>query len=204
MPTTGPGSRGPGRPQITPERRHEIRLRIAAAALGLFAERGYEATRVADIAERAGVSPRTLWRYFDSKDACLVPLAVETFGAGVVSLVRRWPAGVAFSDFFADVVPIARAEPISATATRFIRLIHDEPALDAMVLRATREIERDLARELAARDGTPEDDITVRARAAVLNAALRAALETLAARDDEPDNASLLATTLASVRAVGL
>ena len=196
--------RGPGRPQATPEQRHEVRLRIASAALDLFTERGYEATRIADIAERAGVSPRTLWRHFDSKDACLVPLAVETFGAGIVSLVGQWPDGMAFSEFYAGVVPLVRAEPISATVTRFIRLIRDEPALDAMVLRATREIERDVARELAARDGIAVDDIAVRARAAALNGAMRAAVEALAASDAEPDNDTLLRTTLAGLEAVGL
>ena len=44
---------------------------IQAAAERLFAERGYAATRTADIAQAAGVTERTLFRYFPDKDALL-------------------------------------------------------------------------------------------------------------------------------------
>lgn len=41
---------------------------IVNAATQLFGERGYEATRTADIAAAAGVTERTLFRYFPSKE----------------------------------------------------------------------------------------------------------------------------------------
>jgi AcrR family transcriptional regulator len=41
---------------------------LARAALELCAERGVQATRVADVAERAGVTVGTIYRYFASKD----------------------------------------------------------------------------------------------------------------------------------------
>ncbi|HEY0247199.1 MAG TPA: TetR family transcriptional regulator [Gryllotalpicola sp.] len=41
--------------------------RLAEAAAELFLERGYEATTVADIAARAGVTERTFFRYFADK-----------------------------------------------------------------------------------------------------------------------------------------
>jgi len=40
-----------------------------AAALELFVEKGFAATRLDDVAARAGVSKGTLYLYFDSKDA---------------------------------------------------------------------------------------------------------------------------------------
>ena len=43
------------------------RERLAQAALDLFAERGYEATTVAEIAERAGLTKSTFFRYFADK-----------------------------------------------------------------------------------------------------------------------------------------
>lgn len=43
------------------------RDRLAEAALDLFVERGYEATTVADIAERAGLTERTFYRQFQDK-----------------------------------------------------------------------------------------------------------------------------------------
>jgi AcrR family transcriptional regulator len=52
------------------ERRPEDRPQeLAAAALELFVEKGFAATRLDDIAARAGVSKGTLYLYFDSKEA---------------------------------------------------------------------------------------------------------------------------------------
>jgi len=42
---------------------------LADAALELFVERGFAATRLEDVAQRAGVSKGTLYLYFDSKEA---------------------------------------------------------------------------------------------------------------------------------------
>src|ERR1700735_2562824 len=41
--------------------------RLEEAAMELFEERGYEGTTVADIAERAGLTKRTFFRYFADK-----------------------------------------------------------------------------------------------------------------------------------------
>ena len=41
--------------------------RLAQAAMELYAEQGFEATTVADIAERAGLTERTFFRYFADK-----------------------------------------------------------------------------------------------------------------------------------------
>jgi AcrR family transcriptional regulator len=45
----------------------DARGRLARAALELFADGGFEQTTVADIAERAGVTERTFFRYFADK-----------------------------------------------------------------------------------------------------------------------------------------
>ncbi|MBK8337369.1 MAG: TetR/AcrR family transcriptional regulator [Sterolibacteriaceae bacterium] len=51
-------------------RRKEARPQeLTAAALSLFVERGFAATKLDDVAARAGVSKGTLYLYFDSKDA---------------------------------------------------------------------------------------------------------------------------------------
>ena len=51
-------------------RRKEARpAEIIAAALHLFDEKGYAATRLDDVALRAGVSKGTIYLYFDSKEA---------------------------------------------------------------------------------------------------------------------------------------
>lgn len=51
-------------------RRKEARpAELTAAALELFVERGYAATRLEDVVAAAGVSKGTLYLYFDSKEA---------------------------------------------------------------------------------------------------------------------------------------
>lgn len=58
-------------------RRKEARpAEIAAGALEMFAEKGFAATRIDDIANRAGVSKGTVYLYFESKEA-LFKAAVE-------------------------------------------------------------------------------------------------------------------------------
>lgn len=58
-------------------RRKEARPgELAAAALELFVDKGFAATRIDDIAKRAGVSKGTIYLYFDSKEA-LFKAAVE-------------------------------------------------------------------------------------------------------------------------------
>ena len=52
------------------ERRKDARpSELIAAALDLFVERGFAATKMDDIAAKAGVSKGTLYLYFDSKEA---------------------------------------------------------------------------------------------------------------------------------------
>jgi len=55
----------------------ETRSRIADAAFALFVEKGYEATTVEEIAERADVAKGTVFNYFPHKRAFLAALAEE-------------------------------------------------------------------------------------------------------------------------------
>lgn len=56
----------------------EVHGRILGAAMDLFHEKGYEATTVEEIAERADVAKGTFFNYFPRKDALLEALAEET------------------------------------------------------------------------------------------------------------------------------
>src|SRR3989441_12389674 len=61
------------------KRRKEARPgEIVAAALELFAERGFAATKLAEVARRAGVTKGTLYLYFDSKEALFKAMVRET------------------------------------------------------------------------------------------------------------------------------
>ena len=92
------GARAPRR------RRKEARpSELTAAALDFFVEKGFAATRLEDVAARAGVSKGTLYLYFDSKEALfkavveesIVPLLVAAeqqmaeFEGSSLELLRR-------------------------------------------------------------------------------------------------------------------
>ncbi len=50
---------------------------ILNAAIELFRDRGYEATRLEDVADKAGVSKATIYLYFDSKEDLFFALIRE-------------------------------------------------------------------------------------------------------------------------------
>jgi len=55
------------------QKKQQTQNDIIAAALELFDEWGYDETSIEEIAEAAGVSRRTFFRYFPSKDAVVFP-----------------------------------------------------------------------------------------------------------------------------------
>jgi len=69
------------------------RERLVVAAVDLFTEQGYDATTVAQIAERAGVTRSTLFRYFPDKREILVA-GQDTLSRLLAEGIAEAPAGV--------------------------------------------------------------------------------------------------------------
>ena len=96
-----------GAPSPRWERRKEHRpAELLAAALDLFVERGYAATRLEDIAARAGVSKGTLYLYFATKEELFKALVREN----IVSVIERVRQRIAGSD-----------EPAAVLVERFVQ-----------------------------------------------------------------------------------
>ncbi|MDT7550063.1 MAG: hypothetical protein QOE84_2457, partial [Actinomycetota bacterium] len=90
MTTSGAARRasyGPSSP-VVGERGSRTRQLLLDAALGQFAQRGFHATVVDDIARAAGVSRATLYQYFDSREQIVTEL-LEECGAALMRVVRR-------------------------------------------------------------------------------------------------------------------
>jgi AcrR family transcriptional regulator len=84
--------------------------RLAVAAMELFDERGFENATVADIAERAGLTKRTFFRYFGDKR--------EVLFSGTEVLEEKFVAGIAAAP--ADYRPLdAVAAGLDAMADLF-------------------------------------------------------------------------------------
>ena len=60
-------------------RKHARPRELLVAAMALFVEKGFAATRTEEIAQRAGVSKGTLYLYFDSKENLFTDLIAERF-----------------------------------------------------------------------------------------------------------------------------
>src|SRR5204863_227897 len=69
---------GEFRSDADPETLADVAMALLDAAAGVIAERGIAATRIADVAERAGTSPPAVLYWFESKDELLAEaLTVE-------------------------------------------------------------------------------------------------------------------------------
>lgn len=75
-------------PGLRERKRRETALRIRAAGLRLFGEKGYDATTLDDIAAEAGISRRTFFYYFKSKDDILLSLR-ESADDGIAPAMKK-------------------------------------------------------------------------------------------------------------------
>jgi AcrR family transcriptional regulator len=75
------------------QRRKEARPgEIVEAALALWAEKGFAATRLEDVAARAGIAKGTIYLYFPSKEALFEAALRERIGGTVASVGERLAA----------------------------------------------------------------------------------------------------------------
>lgn len=193
-----------GRPPLTEERKAETRLEIARAAVDLFVTQGVAATTGEQIGQAVGVSARTVWRYFPSKESCVQPL----FTAGIdviAACLREWLPGQPLEELFDRKLaedPTFVAGPERATVGSLVRLTRTEPGLRAVWLQTYDEAEPAFARALAERAGLPADDLRPTVQAAMFNAALRSAVEHYAWRpaDAAADRARTEAELAATMR----
>ena len=119
------------------------------AAIELFDEQGYEATTVAEIAERAGLTKRTFFRYFSDKR--------EVLFSGSEELQRLWLDGAAAAPADANPLAVVTAG-LSPVAEMFIER-HPFARIRAQIIQANPELQE---REL----------IKLQRLAAAINAAL--------------------------------
>ncbi len=82
----------PALPGTRERKRRETHRRITDAGICLFIEKGFDGTTVEEIATAAGISRRTFFHYFESKDEVLLSLQSD-IGELFADEVRKAPAG---------------------------------------------------------------------------------------------------------------
>ncbi|CAM5226813.1 TetR family transcriptional regulator OS=Streptomyces tendae OX=1932 GN=GUR47_10590 PE=4 SV=1 [Streptomyces tendae] len=188
-PGTAAAASRPGLRELKKQRTRDLLLR---SALELFTQRGYEETTVDDIAEAAEVSQRTFFRYFASKEDAaffVSRLAESRFVEAVharppeeapldalrTALVESWGT---IGEAVEQLIPLE-------LHMRFYRVIESTPALLAAHLRRATELEEEIARVIAAREGLDLDaDPRPRVVVAVFGAVMRVTERIWSARDD--------------------
>ncbi|MER6674829.1 TetR family transcriptional regulator [Streptomyces sp. NPDC000983] len=143
---------------LTERRKAETRIQIARAAAALFVRQGLRATRAEDIAQAAGIAPRTFYRYFATKEESVAPL----YAAGAerwAHAVRLAPAELSLPEALEHAVRHTLTPGVGVSASSWewvrtlIRLAGSSPALGKVWAEVCHDSERTLADVLAGRLG---------------------------------------------------
>lgn len=167
----------PGRRE---QRKAETRQTISDVATGLIIARGFEAVSMAEIAEAAGVSRKTVFNYFASKEDLVFDRDEEAralLREGMAARREMTPLA-AFQSLVRELLdsghPLLRINPGAAA---FWSTVADSPVLVAHARRLQAQLTDDLAQWMAEAIGRPADDAEARLGAAMLVASMVAAYE---------------------------
>lgn len=175
-------------------------MEIARAAAGLFLRHGLRGTRAEDIAQTAGIAPRTFYRYFATKEEAVAPL----YAAGAqrwAEAVRAAPAALSVPEALEHGVrhTLTPGVGVSMNSWTWVRTLigmaESSPALRKVWAEVCQASERTLGEVLVERIAKGENTIAARVpsvtspelrfAAAVASAAVRTAVEGWASGEEE-------------------
>jgi AcrR family transcriptional regulator len=165
-----PGNRA-SQPTTTPTKAQRTRDALRVAALRRFRETGFEGANVSDIAADVGVTERTFYRYFPTKDAVLLGDLEQTVTWFQAALDAR-PADE-------HIVDAVRAAAMSFSGDRRVVIetarLTDSYLTEARLTKATRQMQGVVARAIYERLQPTQDDLRSAVAAEVLSGAIFAA-----------------------------
>ena len=162
-------------------KKQRTRETIARAARELFAERGYHATTLPDIAEAADVSTRTIFAYFPSKEDILFsdfPLMKEALAR---ALAER-PEGVDALETVREFILATVGSEKSELDEQLGQCIHNDETLRSHLRARLAQLEELIAPAIAKDLDAADDDL----RPQVVAASLTAAFNVLSERGEGP------------------
>ncbi|CAL9513309.1 hypothetical protein SUDANB58_03697 [Streptomyces sp. enrichment culture] len=188
--TPHPADRPP--PGLRERKKARTREAIRSAAYALMRERGYEATTVQGIAERAEVSPSTVFRYFPTKEDIVLtdeydPFLAEEFAARPAD--EPWT--VSLRHVMRKAAAAAAGEDPETTRLR-TRLMAEVPAVRSRMVEGASATGRLLGRLIAERTGLDADGLEVRVVSVSLAGGLLEASRYWAEHGHEGDLADLV------------
>ena len=184
-------------PGLRERKKQKTRWAIQEHALRLFAEQGYEATTVDQIAAAAEISPSTFFRYFKTKDDLVVE---DEYDAMMTAGLRVMPADLSPLEAIREMVKTTFAQMTKADLAKLLersKLVMSVPSLRARTFEnflATIDLIRV---GVAERTGRDPDEVDVRAFAGAVVGALAAVSAVWISSDGEQDLGDLADQALA-------
>jgi AcrR family transcriptional regulator len=169
------------------QKKQATRKRISDIATRLFAERGFDAVTVEDVARAAEVSKMTVFNYFPRKEDLVVDRDAELLALVRDAMAAADPLAGLRAMFLALV---RQGHPLMgavAGAPAFWALIHSSPVLVARTWALSSALEHEIAQQLDRRDPAAPDAMLIAAMiAASWRAIWRAAIHRVEAGDPLP------------------
>jgi AcrR family transcriptional regulator len=155
-------------------KKQATRVALREAALRLALERGPENVRVDDIADAAGVSPRTYNNYFSSREQAIIAAVTAEREQRIIAAIAAQPEEINLSKAVITAIVDQHLDP-SIQAQDALLMITSSPALQSSYADSVKMSEAPLAQALMDRAGDL-DPLTARVLAASLAAATRVAI----------------------------
>jgi AcrR family transcriptional regulator len=150
-------------------KKRETRDAIARAALALFVERGYDETTLAEIADAAGVSTRTIFAYFPGKEDILFS-TMQTMRDALVQALAERPAGTDALTALRHFI-LASAHEKTEQEQKLGQVIACDPTLVSHQRARMADLQEVLGAAIAEDLGVGADDLRPQVAAASLTAA---------------------------------
>ncbi|MFJ9850535.1 TetR family transcriptional regulator [Streptomyces sp. NPDC101150] len=179
---------------LAQRKRQLVANELTEAALQLLARNGFDAVTIDEIVTAAGVSKRTFFRYFASKEDVVVQFLAD-MGTGIHAELAARPVEErpSVSLRHAVRVPLDACAGHSGRALRVVQLILRTPALHARFLERQAQWRDELTAELARRQGLdPDTDLYPRLAAGMALTAFDAVLQRWSGSDAAEDPAVLI------------
>lgn len=185
---------------VRQRKRRETRRRIAEAGLKLFLADGYEATTLDAIARAAGISRRTFFAYFESKDDILLAWQGGAWDAICAEVAASAPGRTPIDLLIGVFLRYAELQQ-SGEMLRIDRLLRSSPTLQARKQAHYAAQERALFDALSAVWPQPERREALRLVAMAAVGALRIAVEAWSRDDGREPVAAYVGRAFAALRA---
>jgi AcrR family transcriptional regulator len=162
-------------PGLRERKKQATRKALREAALRLALERGPDNVRVDDIAEAAGVSPRTYNNYFSSREQAIVAAVTADREARIAAAVAARFGDVPLAEAVTEAIVEQFTEPDDHDQ-RAVLLITTRPSLRDAFLGTAADLQDPLTKVIADRIGG-DDGHTAQVLSASVAAAVRVALQ---------------------------